>query len=57
MIIKDEDIVSTSRESLEKFIRELHRVTTYVKIMRFIHKSNIHESKYKLHKKDNPMCS
>ena len=36
MIIKDEDIVSTSRESLEKFIRELHRVTTYVKIMSHI---------------------
>ena len=32
MINKDEDIVSTSREILEKFIRELHRLTTYVKI-------------------------
>ena len=29
----DDDIVSTSRERLEKFIRELHRVTTYVKIL------------------------
>ena len=29
----DSDIVSTSRESLEKFIRELHRLTTYVKIL------------------------
>jgi hypothetical protein len=29
----DEDIVSTSREILEKFIRELHRLTTYVKMM------------------------
>ena len=31
ILIKDEDIVSTSREILEKFIRELHRLTTYVK--------------------------
>ena len=29
----DHDIVSTSREILEKFIRELHRVATYVKIL------------------------
>lgn len=29
----DEDIVSTSREILEKFIRELRRLTTYVKIL------------------------
>jgi hypothetical protein len=28
-----EDIVSTSREKLEKFIRELHRVAIYVKII------------------------
>ena len=28
----DEDIVSTSREILEKFIRELRRVTNYVNI-------------------------
>jgi len=28
----DNDIVSTSRENLEKFIRELHRLATYVKI-------------------------
>jgi len=27
----DNDIVSTSRENLEKFIRELHRLATYVK--------------------------
>ena len=27
----DSDIVSTSREILEKFIRELHRLTIYVK--------------------------
>ena len=31
-IVFDKDIVSTSREILEKFIRELHRLTTYVKI-------------------------
>ena len=30
--IKDEDIVSTSKENLEKFTRELHRLTTCVKI-------------------------
>ena len=30
--IDHEDIVSTSREILEKFIRELHRLTIYVKI-------------------------
>jgi hypothetical protein len=29
----DEDIVSASREILEKFIRELHELTTYVKMM------------------------
>ena len=29
----DNDIVSTSGEMPEKFIRELHRLTTYVKIM------------------------
>ena len=28
--VMDDDIVSTSREKLEKFIRELHRLTTYV---------------------------
>ena len=28
-----DDIVSTSREKLEKFIRELHRLTTYVKTL------------------------
>ena len=33
--VMDDDIVSTSREKLEKFIRELHRVTTYVKILEF----------------------
>jgi len=30
----DNDIVSTSKENLEKFIRELHRLATYVKILR-----------------------
>ena len=30
-----EDIVSTSRESLEKFIRELHDFANHVKICRF----------------------
>ena len=30
---KDNDIVSTSREILEKFIRELHELTTHVKIL------------------------
>ena len=29
----DSDIVSTSREILEKFIRELHELTTHVKIL------------------------
>ena len=29
----DEDIVSTSGEIPEKFIKELHRLTTYAKIM------------------------
>ena len=29
----DSDIVSTCREKLQKFIRELHRLTTYVKIL------------------------
>ena len=29
----DFDIVSTSREILEKFIRELHELTTHVKIL------------------------
>jgi DNA gyrase subunit B len=33
LLIMDDDIVSTSRENLEKFIRELHRLTTYVKIL------------------------
>ena len=32
---KDNDIVSTLREKLRKFIRELHRLTTYVKILEF----------------------
>ena len=32
IIIMDSDIVSASREILEKFIRELHGLTTYVKI-------------------------
>ena len=32
MITEDKDIVSASRETLEKFIRELHSVTNYVKI-------------------------
>ena len=32
LYIIDSDIVSSSREILEKFIRELHRLTTYVKI-------------------------
>ena len=30
----DSDIVSTSREILEKFIRELHRLTTYVNTLK-----------------------
>ena len=29
----DNDIVSTLREKLRKFIRELHRLTTYVKTL------------------------
>ena len=33
------DIVSTSRESLEKFIRELHRLATYVKILVYFSQS------------------
>ena len=33
-IVFDKDIVSTSREILEKFIRELHRLTTYVKVLK-----------------------
>ena len=33
--VMDDDIVSTSREKLEKFIRELHRLTTYVKALEF----------------------
>ena len=32
IIIMDSDIVSASREILEKFIRELHGLTTHVKI-------------------------
>ena len=33
--VMDDDIVSTSREILEKFIIELHRLTTYVKALEF----------------------
>ena len=33
--VMDDDIVSTSREKLERFIRELHRLTTYVKTLEF----------------------
>ena len=32
ILLKDDDIVCSSREILEKFIRELHRVTNYVNI-------------------------
>ena len=32
ILLKDDDIVCSSREILEKFIRELRRVTSYVNI-------------------------
>ena len=32
ILLKDDDIVCSSREILEKFIRELRRVTNYVNI-------------------------
>ena len=45
LVIRMKDIVSTSRESLEKFIRELHSVTSYVNIMRFSIQSNTTDAK------------
>ena len=41
LINLDSDIVSTLREKLRKFIRELHRLTTYVKIIVPINKSTL----------------
>ena len=32
ILLKDDDIVCSSREILEKFIRELRRVTNYVNV-------------------------
>ena len=34
--VMDNDIVSTYGEKLEKFIRELHRLTTYVKTIEIL---------------------
>ena len=42
----DKDIVYTSREILEKFIRELHEVTTHVKIMKIINAFTTPTKKY-----------
>ena len=41
----DNDIVSTSRENLEKFIRELHRLATYVKILDALYSLAVRDSR------------
>ena len=42
----DSDIVSTCREKLQKFIRELHRLTIYVKILKMLNPFTTPPQKY-----------